>query len=99
MLLKQNSTMNIKFFLKETYDSNDPNKQKIWKTLKEDTSEFMFEPPGIYILHCVICIQINNQIMLLKLLQWAYIKQRKFLKQQPYLAVLILANIKYVLEI
>ena len=35
-------------FKKETYDSNDPNKQKIWKTLKEDTSEFMFEPPGIY---------------------------------------------------
>ena len=37
--------------------------------------------------------------MLLKLLQWAYIKQRKFLKQQPYLTVLILANIKYVLAI
>ena len=35
-------------FKKETYDSNDPNKQKIWKTLKEDTSNFMFEPPGIY---------------------------------------------------
>lgn len=35
-------------FKKETYDSNDPNKQKIWKTLKEDTSEFMFGPPGIY---------------------------------------------------
>lgn len=35
-------------FKKETYDSNDQNKQKIWKTLKEDTSEFMFEPPGIY---------------------------------------------------
>lgn len=35
-------------FKKETYDSNDPNKQKIWKTLKEDTSEFMFEPPGLY---------------------------------------------------
>ena len=25
-------------FKKETYDTNDPNKQKIWKTLKEDTS-------------------------------------------------------------
>ena len=35
-------------FKKETYDSNDPNKQKFCKTLKEDTSEFMFEPPGIY---------------------------------------------------
>lgn len=35
-------------FKKETYDTNDPNKQKIWKTLKEDTSDFMFEPPGIY---------------------------------------------------
>lgn len=35
-------------FKKETYDSNDPNKQKFWKTLKEDTSEFMFGPPGIY---------------------------------------------------
>ena len=35
-------------FKEETYDSNDPNKQKIWKTLKEDTSNFMFEPPGIY---------------------------------------------------
>lgn len=42
------------FFKKETYDSNDPNKQKIWKTLKEDTSEFMFEPPEIYFALCYL---------------------------------------------
>ena len=35
-------------FKKATYDSNNPNKHIIWKTLKEDTSNFMFEPPGIY---------------------------------------------------
>lgn len=35
-------------FKEETYDSNNPNKQIIWKTLKEDISNFMFEPPGIY---------------------------------------------------
>ena len=35
-------------FKQETYDTNDPNKQKIWKTLKEDTSEFMFVPQGTY---------------------------------------------------
>lgn len=35
-------------FKEETYDSSNPNKQKIWKTLKEDTSTFMFEPPAIY---------------------------------------------------
>ncbi len=35
-------------FKEETYDSNNPNKHIIWKTLKEDTSNFMFEPPGIY---------------------------------------------------
>ena len=36
-------------FKEETYDSNNPNKQIIWKTLKEDTSNFMFEPPGRYL--------------------------------------------------
>ena len=35
-------------FKQETYDTNDPNKQKILKTLKEDTSEFMFVPQGTY---------------------------------------------------
>ena len=35
-------------FKEETYDSSNPNKQKIWKTLKEDTSTFMFEPQGTY---------------------------------------------------
>lgn len=35
-------------FKKETYDSNDQNKQKIWKTLKEDGTEFEFGPKGIY---------------------------------------------------
>lgn len=35
-------------FKQETYDNNDPNKQKIWQTLNEDTSVFMFEPTGIY---------------------------------------------------
>ena len=51
----ENNVINAEFddeykvlFKKETYDTNDPNKQKIWKTLKEDTSNFMFEPPGIY---------------------------------------------------
>ena len=41
-------------FKQETYDSNDPNKQKIWKTLKEDTSTFMFEPPGLYFAMCYL---------------------------------------------
>lgn len=35
-------------FKKETYDSNNPNKQIICKILEEDASNFMFVPPGIY---------------------------------------------------
>ena len=41
-------------FKQETYDTNDPNKQKIWKTLKEDTSEFMFVPQGTYFIMCYL---------------------------------------------
>lgn len=85
-------------FKQETYDTNDPNKQKIWKTLKEDTSEFMFVPQGTYfIMRYLYDDKQPNYVT--EITTMGLYKAKKFLKQQPYLAVLILANIKYILAI